>query len=47
MYHVFNMGLGMVVACDPENAEEVCSLSPEARVVGEVVRATGERRVNL
>lgn len=47
MYHVFNMGLGMVVACDPENAEEVCALSPEARVVGEVVRATGERRVNL
>ena len=47
MYHVFNMGLGMVVACEAEKAEEVCSLSPEARVVGEVVRATGERRVNL
>ena len=47
MYHVFNMGLGMVVACDPENAELVCSLAPEARVVGEVVRATSERRVNL
>ena len=47
MYHVFNMGLGMVVACDPENVEEVCSLASEARVVGEVVRATGERRVNL
>ena len=38
MYHVFNMGLGMVVACDAENAEEVCSLAPDARVVGEVVR---------
>ena len=47
MYHVFNMGLGMVVACDPENAELVCSLASEARVVGEVVRAAGERRVNL
>ena len=47
MYHVFNMGLGMVIACDSENAEEVCSLAPDARVVGEVVRATGERRVNL
>ncbi len=47
MYHVFNMGLGMVVACEAENAEMVCSLAPEARVVGEVVRATGERRVNL
>ena len=47
MYHVFNMGLGMVVACDAENAELVCSLATEARVVGEVVQAKGERRVNL
>ena len=47
MYHVFNMGLGMVVACDSESAERVCSLAPDARVVGKVVRATGERRVNL
>ena len=41
MYHVFNMGLGMVVACDPENAEEVCSLSPDARVSWE--RSCGRR----
>ncbi len=47
MYHVFNMGLGMVLVCDAEKADEVCSLAPEARLVGEVVRATGERRVNL
>ena len=47
MYHVFNMGLGMVLACDAGDAERVCSLAPDARVVGEVVRATGERRVNL
>ena len=47
MYHVFNMGLGMVLACDADDAEQVCSLAPEARVVGEVVRATGDRRVNL
>ncbi len=47
MYHVFNMGLGMVLACDRENAERVCSLAPGARVVGEVVQAQGEKRVNL
>lgn len=47
MYHVFNMGLGMVLVCDTENAEQVCSLVAGGRVVGEVVRATGERRVNL
>ena len=47
MYHVFNMGLGMVLICEAENAEQVCSLAPGGRVVGEVVRTTGERRVNL
>ena len=47
MYHVFNMGLGMVLVCDPAVADQIGSLVPEARVVGEVVRATSERRVNL
>ena len=47
MYHVFNMGLGMVLACDAGDAEQVCSLAPDARVVGEVVRTEKDRRVNL
>ena len=36
MYRVFNMGLGLVMVCDPSRAEEVVSLAPEAIVVGEV-----------
>ena len=37
MYRVFNMGVGMVLACDPSQVDEVRRLVPEARVVGEVV----------
>ena len=47
MYRVFNMGLGMVLVCDPERADDVGSLIPDSRIVGEVVRAAGKRRVNL
>ena len=47
MYRVFNMGLGMVLVCERSRAEEIASLVPEARVVGEVVAAAGERRVFL
>lgn len=38
MFRVFNMGLGMVLACAPEKTEEVRHLVPEALVVGEVVK---------
>jgi len=45
MYRVFNMGIGMVVACPPDNANQVTQALPEAKVIGEVVRQTGEGRV--
>ena len=44
MYRVFNMGLGMVLVCDPPRVEEIGGLAKEARVVGEVVRSEDERR---
>ena len=44
MYRTFNMGLGMVVACAPEDVEAVRAQVPEALVVGEVVAHKGERR---
>ena len=47
MYRVFNMGLGMVLVCDEARAAEIASLAPEATVIGEVVRPSGERRVVL
>jgi phosphoribosylformylglycinamidine cyclo-ligase len=38
MFDVFNMGVGMVLACSPDKTEEVRRLVPEAIVVGEVVK---------
>ncbi len=41
MLRVFNMGVGMVLACDPSQVDEARRLVPEARVVGEVVEGDG------
>ncbi len=41
MYRTFNMGIGMVLAVSPEDADAVCSQLPEALAVGEVVRGEG------
>ncbi|MBI2852763.1 MAG: phosphoribosylformylglycinamidine cyclo-ligase [Chloroflexi bacterium] len=45
MYRVFNMGIGMVVITSPENAGTITGALPEAKVIGEVVKQTGEARV--
>ena len=45
MFRVFNMGLGMVLACDPGAVGELQSVLPDARIVGEVSRQIGEERV--
>ena len=47
MYRVFNMGLGMVLVCERSEAAAIKALEPEARIVGEVVQASDERRVLL
>jgi len=44
MYRVFNMGVGMVLACSPEDVEQLTKTIPEARLIGEVIeRKVGER----
>jgi phosphoribosylformylglycinamidine cyclo-ligase len=45
MYHVFNMGVGMVVICTPENLSKLTDKLPEAKVIGEVEKQAGEKRV--
>jgi phosphoribosylformylglycinamidine cyclo-ligase len=45
MYRVFNMGIGMVVACAPEDASGLMEKLPEARLIGEVIEQTGDARV--
>ncbi len=45
MYRVFNMGIGMVVICSPQDAKQLIKQLPEARVIGEVVKQVGKARV--
>ncbi len=45
MYHVFNMGIGMVTICSPDDVNHLTGQLPEAKVVGEVVKRKGETRV--
>lgn len=45
MYHVFNMGIGMVLICSSDNTDQVTKALPEARIIGEVVEQVGEARV--
>ncbi len=45
MYQVFNMGIGIVVACALKDVTFISKALPKARVVGEVVKQHGEARV--
>jgi phosphoribosylformylglycinamidine cyclo-ligase len=45
MFHVFNMGIGMVLICSPENADQLTGQLPESKVIGEVVEQKGKARV--
>ena len=47
MYRVFNMGLGMVLACERSRLTEVLDLVPGALEVGDVVEGAGRGRVIL
>lgn len=42
MHRVFNMGVGMVVMCAPERANEVFRVLPDTWVLGEIVPATSK-----
>ncbi|MBE9512475.1 MAG: phosphoribosylformylglycinamidine cyclo-ligase [Chloroflexi bacterium] len=45
MYRVFNMGIGMVVICSPDNVAQLTGALPEAKIIGEVVKQVGGKRV--
>jgi phosphoribosylformylglycinamidine cyclo-ligase len=45
MFRVFNMGIGMVLICAPDDVNRLKEKLPEAGVIGEVVKAAGEARV--
>jgi phosphoribosylformylglycinamidine cyclo-ligase len=45
MYHVFNMGIGMVVICSKINVDKITRAAPGAVVIGRVSQSTQEVRV--
>jgi phosphoribosylformylglycinamidine cyclo-ligase len=47
MYHVFNMGVGMVVVCSSEDTTQLTTSLPESQVIGEVVIQKGKTRVSI
>jgi phosphoribosylformylglycinamidine cyclo-ligase len=47
MYHVFNMGIGMVVVCAPEDASKLTKQRPEMMVIGEVVKQGKGARIGI
>ena len=47
MYKVFNMGLGMVIICSPENVPVILEKLPQSNVVGRLQRKVSEKKVNI
>ena len=45
MYHVFNMGIGMVAICGQKTADKILSCTADARQIGKIVKANGSERV--
>jgi len=45
MYRVFNMGIGMVIICSPDNVDQLTGQLPEAKIIGEVIKQAGKARV--
>lgn len=45
MYRVFNMGIGMVVICSPEQLSELLKYLPQAKKIGKVIPLTGRKRL--
>jgi len=44
MYRVFNMGLGMILVCNPEREGRLLKALPSAKVIGKVVKPRGRVR---
>ena len=45
MYHVFNMGLGMVLICEPDKPDGLQAVIHDSNIIGEVVNQIDDRRV--
>jgi len=48
MYRVFNMGIGMILICDPADSARLIKKLPDSKVIGEIVkRKSNEERTRI
>ena len=47
MYRVFNMGIGMVIICSPQQSTELSTNLPECKVIGKVIQAREGKNIVL
>jgi phosphoribosylformylglycinamidine cyclo-ligase len=45
MYQVFNMGIGMTIVCSPHQVAKIVSISPQAKIIGEITKREDKERV--
>ena len=45
MFKTFNMGVGMIIVADKENAEKILNLNSEARIIGKLVESKREVKI--
>jgi phosphoribosylformylglycinamidine cyclo-ligase len=47
MYQVFNMGIGMVIFCSPQQVAELTAALPETRKIGKVIKSTDGKKITI
>lgn len=47
MYRAFNMGIGMVVICSPDDIGQLTKAVPESKVIGDMVKQEGKASVTI
>ena len=47
MYQVFNMGIGMTIVCSSQEVAKIVSILPQAKAIGEIIRAVDGDRVTM
>jgi phosphoribosylformylglycinamidine cyclo-ligase len=45
MYQVFNMGIGMIIICSPQQASKLATTLPETKKIGKVIQSTGGKKI--
>jgi phosphoribosylformylglycinamidine cyclo-ligase len=47
MYQVFNMGIGMVIFCSPQQVAKLTAALPETKKIGKVIKSTDGKKITI